>query len=175
MLCRNWGNEFLNETAVLQDYKIRWLTAGWYTHPTCESCTVDCVDVWFSSMYCRSFTYRGACATIRTVPGSIPGGVTGFFSDIFPSDRTMAPGSTRPQVKMSTRNISLGVEVTGAWGWQPHHLHVPSVMKSGSLKPPGTLWATPGLLGDSFTYIFIHIQKLCTVKCDYGCCVGKVM
>ena len=23
------------------------------------------------------------CATIRTVPGSIPGGVTGFFSDIF--------------------------------------------------------------------------------------------
>jgi hypothetical protein len=35
------------------------------------------------------------------VPGSIPGGVTGFFSDIFPSDRTMALGSTQPLVKMS--------------------------------------------------------------------------
>ena len=41
-----------------------------------------------------------------TCPGSIPGGVTGFFSDVFPSDRTMALGSTQPQVKMSTRNIS---------------------------------------------------------------------
>ena len=35
------------------------------------------------------------CATSRTVPGSIPGGVTGFLSDIFPSDRSMAVGSTK--------------------------------------------------------------------------------
>ena len=48
------------------------------------------------------------CATRRTVPGSIPGGVTGFFSDIFPSDRTMALGSTQPLAKMSIRNISWG-------------------------------------------------------------------
>jgi hypothetical protein len=48
------------------------------------------------------------CSTSGTVPGSILSGVTGFFSDIFPSDRTMALGSTRPLVKMSTRNISLG-------------------------------------------------------------------
>jgi hypothetical protein len=47
-------------------------------------------------------------ATSRTVPGSIPGGVTGFFSDIFPSDRTMALGSNQPLVKMSTRNIPGG-------------------------------------------------------------------
>ena len=33
------------------------------------------------------------------------GGVTGFFSDILPSDCTMALGSTQPLVKMSTRNI----------------------------------------------------------------------
>ena len=32
-------------------------------------------------------------ATSRTIPGSIPGGVTGFFSDV-PSDRSMALGST---------------------------------------------------------------------------------
>jgi hypothetical protein len=48
------------------------------------------------------------CDTSRTVPGSIPGGVTGFFSDMFPSDRTMALGSTQPLVKMSARNISWG-------------------------------------------------------------------
>jgi hypothetical protein len=47
-------------------------------------------------------------ATSRTVPGSIPGGVTGFFSDIFPSDRTMALGSTQPLLKMSTRNFPGG-------------------------------------------------------------------
>jgi hypothetical protein len=36
------------------------------------------------------------CATGRTVPGSIPGVFTGFFSDIFPSDRTMTMGSSSP-------------------------------------------------------------------------------
>jgi hypothetical protein len=53
------------------------------------------------------------CATSRTVPGSITGGVTGFFSDIFPSDRTKVLGSTQPQVKMSTRDIP-GVKAAGA-------------------------------------------------------------
>jgi hypothetical protein len=27
-----------------------------------------------------------------------------------------------------------GVKAAGAWGWQPHHLHVPNVLKSGCLK-----------------------------------------
>ena len=79
------------------------------------------------------------CATSRTVPGSIPGGVTGFFSDIFPFDRNMALGSTQPLVKMSTRNIPR-VKAAGVWGWQSHHLHVPNVMKYGTLnllEPPG--------------------------------------
>jgi len=40
----------------------------------------------------------------------------------------------------------------GAWGWQPHHLHVPNVMEIWEPKPPGTLWVTPGLLRDSFTF-----------------------
>jgi hypothetical protein len=48
------------------------------------------------------------CTTSRMVPGSILGGVTGFFSDTFPSNRTMALGPTQPLVKMSTRNISGG-------------------------------------------------------------------
>ena len=28
----------------------------------------------------------------------------------------------------------MGVRATGAWVWQPHHLHVPNVMKYGSLN-----------------------------------------
>ena len=28
----------------------------------------------------------------------------------------------------------LGVKEAGAWGWRPYHLHVPNVMKSGSLN-----------------------------------------
>ena len=33
-----------------------------------------------------------ALATSQMVPGLIPGGVSGFFSDIFPSDCTNGPG-----------------------------------------------------------------------------------
>jgi len=40
----------------------------------------------------------------------------------------MALGSTQPLVKMNTRNIS------GGKGGQPHHLHVPGVMKYGNLN-----------------------------------------
>jgi hypothetical protein len=73
------------------------------------------------------------CAPTGTVPGSIPGGVNRFFSDISPSDRSMALGLTQPIVKMSTRNFP-GVKVAGAWGWQPCQLRVPNVMKCGSLN-----------------------------------------
>jgi len=48
------------------------------------------------------------CASSRTIPGSIPGVVTGLSNNIFPSDGTTALGSTQPLVKMSTSNISLG-------------------------------------------------------------------
>jgi len=45
----------------------------------------------------------------------------------------------------------LWVKAAGVWGW-PHHLHVPNVMEIWEPKPPGKLWATPGLLWDSFTF-----------------------
>jgi hypothetical protein len=44
-----------------------------------------------------------------------------------PVGRTMALGSTQPLTEMSTRNISWGVNAAGAYGWQPYHLHVPTV------------------------------------------------
>jgi hypothetical protein len=82
---------------------------------------------------------------------TIPGGVTGFFSDIYPSDRSMVLGSTQPLVKMSTRNIpgGKGGQCVGLTTSPPSH---PECHEIWEPKPPGTLWATPGLLRDSLQY-----------------------
>jgi hypothetical protein len=68
------------------------------------------------------------CAKSR----KIPDGVVAIFHWHNPSGRTMALGSTRPLTEMSTRNISWGLKAAGALGWQLYHIHVPTVMKSGS-------------------------------------------
>jgi hypothetical protein len=75
-----------------------------------------------------------------------------WIAAVLHSDFSMALESTQPLVKMSTRNTSWGVKAAGAWGWQPHNLHVPNVMEIWEPKPPGTLGATPGLLGETFTF-----------------------
>ena len=98
-------------------------------------------------------------ATSRTVSGSITGVVTGFFSDIFPSDRTMALGSTQPLTEMSTRVLPGGkdgrsVKLTTS---------PPSCAECHEIwepKPPGNLWATPGLLRDFIFYCFFLITVL---------------
>ena len=46
----------------------------------------------------------------------------------------MALGLIQPLTEISTRNISCGVKVAGAYDWQPYHLNVPIVLKSGSLN-----------------------------------------
>jgi hypothetical protein len=84
------------------------------------------------------------CATSRQVACSIPDGVSGFFHWHNPVGRIMAPGLTQPLTEMSTRNISWGANAAGAYGWQPYHLHVPILWKSGSLnllEPSGTVQA----------------------------------
>jgi hypothetical protein len=63
----------------------------------------------------------------------------------------MALGSTQPLVKMSTRNIPGGKG--GRCRAERHEIWEP--------KPPGILWATPGLLRDSFTSVYWYeIQTL---------------
>jgi hypothetical protein len=74
------------------------------------------------------------------------------------SDRTMALGSTQPLVKMSTRNIPVGkggrcVRLTTS---PPSRAECHEIWKR---KPPGTLWATPGLLRDSFSFYILHVCK----------------
>jgi len=73
----------------------------------------------------------------------IPDGVTGIIPWHSSSSHTMAQGLTQPLTEMSTRNISWGVKAASVYGWQPYHLHVPTVLKSRSLnllEPLGLLW-----------------------------------
>ena len=87
------------------------------------------------------------CATSRTVPGSIPGSITGFFRDIFPSDRTIAPSENEYQEQFlgkGGRCVTLTTSPPSPT--ECHEIWEP--------KPRGTLWATPGLLRDCFTSTF---------------------
>ena len=60
----------------------------------------------------------------------------------------MSLGLTQSLTEMSARNISWGVKAACAYGWQPYHLPVPIVLKSGSLKllePSGPVQACIGI------------------------------
>jgi hypothetical protein len=90
----------------------------------------------------------------------IPGGVTGFFSNVSPSDCSVALGITQPLVKMSTRNTP------GSKGGQCVKLTTspPSCAECYEIwepKPPGTLWAKLGLLQVSFTFYLHKISHYC--------------
>ena len=87
--------------------------------------------------------------TLWKVAGSIPDGVIGIFHWRNPSGGTIALGTTQCLTDTSTRNISWGVKASGAWGWQPYHLHVPRVSKSGNLKllePSGRVQVCTGVV-----------------------------
>jgi hypothetical protein len=83
------------------------------------------------------------------------------------------PGLTQPLKEMSTRNISWGVKATGAQGWQPYHLNVPTVLKSGSLnllEPSGPIQACNGIafydrLACSIIYVMFCVQKNIPKNC----------
>ena len=87
-------------------------------------------------------------------PGSIPGDVTGFFSDISPSDLSMALGSTLPLVKINTRNIPEGKGGRCVTTSTPSRAEC---HENWEPKAPGTLCATPGLLRDCFIFPFTCI------------------
>ena len=57
-----------------------------------------------------------------------------FFHLHNPSSHAMTLRSAQLLTEMSTRTVSWGVKAAGAYGWQPYHLHVLIVLKSGSLS-----------------------------------------
>jgi hypothetical protein len=93
------------------------------------------------------------------VPGSIPRGVTGFFRDISPSESSTGLGSAQPLVNMSARNIPGGksgrcVRLTTSPTSRAERNEI------WESKPPGTLWATPGLLRHSFNFFNFYVLRL---------------
>ena len=64
-------------------------------------------------------------------------------------------------------NISLGVKAAGAWGRQPYHLQVPTVLKSGSLnllEPSGPVQDCNGI---ALPFFFLHLQRPLQIHDSY--------
>jgi hypothetical protein len=84
-------------------------------------------------MGCAVAEWVRHCATNRKVAGSIPDGVIGIFQwqsfrPHYGSGVDLAPNRNEYQ------EYFRGVKAAGAEGWQPCHLHVPIVLKSGNLN-----------------------------------------
>ena len=93
----------------------------------------------------------GSVATSRTVPGSIPGSFTGYFSNIF------LPTVPWPWSRLSPWWKWVKGTFPGGKGGRCVRLtnSPPSRAECHEIwdpKLPGTLWATPGLLRDCFTF-----------------------
>jgi len=69
------------------------------------------------------------------------------------------PGVDSATSENENQENFLGLKAAGVWGWQPHHLHMPNIMEIWEPKPPVTLWTTPGLLREFFTFTFLHIKN----------------
>jgi len=65
----------------------------------------------------------------------------------------MALGSIQPLAETSIRNITWGVKKVGAYGWQPYHLLVPIVRKSGGFNLLQTYRSVIGLHRDCSTLL----------------------
>jgi hypothetical protein len=108
--------------------------------------------------------------TSQKVAGSIPNYVNRIFHWHNPSGRIMTLGSTQPLTEMSTRNIFWGVKSAGSCSWQPYHLHVPIVLKSGSLnilESSGPVQTCNGII---LLYHSYQVSwKICVVRAEFSC------
>jgi hypothetical protein len=115
------------------------------------------IDIPFGQLRWRSWLRH--CATILKVMGSIPDGITGIFHWHNPSNLTVALGSTQ----LEYQKYFLVVKAAGASAWQPYHLHVPIVLKSGSLnllEPSGPVQACNGIALFLITFLFTYPSQL---------------
>ena len=91
------------------------------------------------------------------------------------SDRSMTLGLTQPLTEMGTRNISWAVKAAGAYGWQPYHLLMPIVSKSGSLsllEPSGPLRSCNGI-ALPLPFFFILLLYSCVHSFSPTLCVSS--
>jgi hypothetical protein len=106
------------------------------------------------------------CATSRKVAGSIPDGVIDIT---LPA--ALWPWGYSASDRNKYQEYFLGVKAAGAWGLQSYHLHVPTVLKSGSLnflETSGTVAAYVFLLFSSFLSFLYYciLAGSSYAKCD---------
>ena len=90
-----------------------------------------------------SRTWLMHCATSRKV--LLPLGLIGFFTDLI-------LGSPLTLTEISSRYISWGVKVAGAWGCKPWYNSYDDCLEIPWVSTFWILKACPGLEGDSFTF-----------------------
>ena len=98
------------------------------------------------------------CATSRTVPGSIPGGVTGDFFSVVPPTEPCALRSTQP-MKVITRNFSWGKGGRYLWLTTYHPCSAETSRKSGALIYPEPLGPPRPVAGDLYLYFTKQIYS----------------
>ena len=147
----NWGMQWQPSTILLSNWHfLRWV----------------CIQYGGT----RSRSWLRHCATSQKVAGSIPDGVIGIIHWRTPSGYTMALGLTQPLSEMSTRNFSWGVKATSGYGWQPYHLHVLTVFKSGSLnflEPSGPVQGCNGIALPVFIMHLFCVPDWCLSQAEH--------
>ena len=80
------------------------------------------------------------------------------------------PGVDSASNRNENQEYFLGVKTPGVYGWQPCHFHVPTVLKSGSLKilePPGPVQVCNGIALPFVLYFSSYV--------DLGACLFFVV
>jgi hypothetical protein len=134
-MCSVFSSDIVENWYVEQMFIPYWVLAN-----------VNWVMCVFGGTQCCSWLRQWA--TSWKVTGLILYSVTGIFR-WYPSSHTLAQESTQPVTEISTRYISLWVKAAGALGWQPGHLRVLTVLKSGSPNCLESLRACTGIGGGS--------------------------
>jgi len=83
------------------------------------------------------------------------------------------PGIESASNRNEYQEYFLGVNAAGAWGRQPYHIHVPTVLKSGGPQTPGTIWVCPGLQWDGCTFILQAVGNNGARDYCYSSCRNK--
>jgi len=115
------------------------------------------------------YSYLRPCATSRTIPGSIPGGVTGDFFPWYPPTEPCALRTTQP-LKVNTRDFSWGRGGRCVWLTTYHPCSAETSRKSGALTYPKPLGPPRPVAGHNKKNVFLLLCMFRSVYSVSLCC-----